>query len=189
VPSPTLSHGIIAGIAIGAVLGLLAIAAAIYYCGRNSVYRQWYKSEKKTQMSTESWLSGQAQYQAQQAQQGQAQMAGLPRVEMADALPKRPIVAHESYVGSLGSSGPVSPPLSPPGWWMPADASAAGAAGVHGHGQVEELGSGHEQRSQNYDDPVELEAWRMEEHQQRHTDEAGGRFGGRLNESGFGRTG
>lgn len=132
-------------------------------------------------------------------------------MEMADALPKRPIVAHESYVGSLASGGPVSPPLSSPGWWMPGDVSAAGPGGVHGHGQVEELGSGYEQRAQNYDDPVELEAWRMErqqQHQQQQeqqqqppvqssslqhlSEEAGeGRFGGHANERGdsFGRSG
>jgi len=141
-------------------------------------------------MSTESWLSGQAQYQAQQAQRAQAQMAGMPRVETADALPKRPIVAHESYVGSLASGGPVSPPLSPPGWYM--GGASAGAGGLHEHGQVEELWSGHmhEQRAQNYDNPVELEAWRMEQQQQGHSDEARGRFGGRLNDrgDGFGRT-
>jgi len=204
VPSPSLSHGIIAGIAIGAVLGLVAIAAAIYYCGRNSVYRQWYKSEKKTQQSTESWLSGQQQYQQQQAQQ--AHVATLPRMDMADTRPKGPVVAHESYVGSL-ASGPVSPPLSSPGWWV--DDAAAGA-GMHG--QVEELGSEQEQRAQNYNDPAELEAWRREQHPQQqqqrpvqstslqpmfgwqnYGDEAGeGHSGGRIDErssGGFGKTG
>jgi len=119
------------------------------------VYRQWYKSEKRTQTSTESWLSGQQKYQQQQQAQ-QAEMLALSHIDMADTRQKGSVVAYKSYVGSL-ASGPVSPQPASPRWWTGKN------DGARAHAQVEELASGHDQRAQNYDDPAELETWRREQ--------------------------
>jgi len=98
-PSPSITTGAIAGIVIGAVLGLAAIIAAIYYCGRNSVYRQWYKSEKRTQASTESWLSRQ-------------QYHDSPTMS-----PKPVPYTREQYLGMSGPHEAEGSPPPTPMWW------------------------------------------------------------------------
>jgi len=50
-----LSGGVVSGISAGAVVGLILVVVIIYLCRRNSVYRKWYKSEKRSQVGTESW--------------------------------------------------------------------------------------------------------------------------------------
>lgn len=119
--SSSLSGGAIGGIVAGSVVGFLLLAILIYLCGRNSVYRQWYKSEKRTQESTESWVS----QQPHPHNPATMSQVSSPPLSSSWQSPKPGATVREGYLDprlsatGLGLSSTTPPvPVSPLPWWV-----------------------------------------------------------------------